>query len=149
MHVEDLRTPVAACSDEATIVAEAYAADNTRVREGVHKVNVQFALNARVEHGVPIITSVLEMWRKLVWLELGQCITDAFNLCVRVLEVCCDVRRWWRRCWAIHVRRAGIRVDLTLLWCRRTSRSASADPWFGSGRSCRLWLLCSISCITS
>lgn len=80
LDVEDLGGPVAAGGDELAVVAEADAADDAAVVEGVQEVDVQHAAGHGVEDGVPVVADALERRRQLLQLVLGQLIADALDL---------------------------------------------------------------------
>jgi hypothetical protein len=147
IHIEYLRTTIAASRDKATIMAETNAAYNALMREIVHKIDIKPTWHARVENGMPVFALALEMWWKLVRFEIGELVADAFKFGVRVLEVYCDLGvrvRWWGR--TSDARRTWIRVGLVLLGSCRSAEAASTDAraftwtWRSSGLGC-LWTI--------
>lgn len=97
IDIEDLRRPVAAGGDIATIMAEAHAADDTLVRKVVEKVHIKLAVYARVEHRMPILALALQMRWELLRVKLGELVADLLKLRLSVLEVRRELLVLWRR----------------------------------------------------
>jgi hypothetical protein len=61
--IKDLRRAIAACRNEATIMAEAHATDNTLMSKIVHQLDVQPTVHTWVEDGMPVLTLALQVRR--------------------------------------------------------------------------------------
>lgn len=156
VDVKDLCAPVASSRDKTAIMAEAHAADHTLMCEVVYKVHIQSAVHTRIEHRMPVITLTLEVWRKLVRLQLAQLVANLLQLRVRVLEVWSYLlilirRRGWSRDWAWACTaqrtpgptktswRAWVRVCLPLLWrcwAATETRWGAANSGLPRSRAC-------------
>lgn len=72
LDIKDLRRPIAASGNIFAVVAESDAADDALVGERVDKVDVEDALNLRVEDGIPIAARLLVVRRHRVHLEIAE-----------------------------------------------------------------------------
>lgn len=76
LDVKNLSGAVATRSDVTTVGAEADAAHNTLVRQGVDQVDVQDTADTRVENGEPIRAFPLEPLVNMLRVQLSQGIAD-------------------------------------------------------------------------
>lgn len=116
-------------------MAETNTAYNTLMRKIVHNINVKFSWHSRVKDRMPIVALSLEMWRELLWLKIGELVTDALEIGVCVLEVCRDLGVWvvvlvGRRCRARDARRTWIWVGLALLGSCWSAKATSIEARF-------------------
>ena len=114
-NVKDLCAAVAASSHESPVMTEPNAANHALVRKIVHEIDIKSTMHTWIEHCMPVLALTLEMRRELVRLEIGQLVADAFEVCVSILEIWCELRvagRWGRTCDAW---RTWIWVGLALL----------------------------------
>ena len=147
IDIEDLRRPVAAGGDIATIMAEAHAADDTLVRKVVEKVHIKLAVYARVEHRMPILALALQMRWELLRVKLGELVADLLKLRLSVLEVRRELLVLWRR-WRRTgtTRRSWVWVRLALLRSRWTTKTRRAYTWLRTGRGGWLGSARAITC---
>lgn len=108
VDIEDLGGAVATSCDVSAIGAESYAAHNALMRKVVNELDVQLTSCSRVEDGEPVITLSLQVRRKLIWIVLGQLVTDLLHLLVCVLEIVV-----WRLAVRVAVRRRRCRAGYT------------------------------------
>lgn len=133
VDIEDLSRSVAASSNETTVMAEAYAADDTLVRQVMHKIHVESAWHARVKDSMPILTLALQVGWKLLRFQFTQLVANLLELTVCVLEIRGDLLGlvgWWS--WSCNAGGAWVWVRWLLLWrswTTKTGRSA-ANAWF-------------------
>jgi hypothetical protein len=76
LYVEDLGGAVAASRDVLAVMAEAHAADDALMNEGVYEVNVKHALHLRVENGVPISAELLVLSWERFDIEVTEVVTN-------------------------------------------------------------------------
>lgn len=119
INVKDLSSAVAASSNVTAVMAKADAAHDTLMSKIVHKIYVEPASLAWVEDGMPVLPLALQMRWKLLRVEVGKLVPDAFKICFAILEVWGELGiRGWGRSWAgeWRMRRTCIRVGLSLIW---------------------------------
>jgi len=108
-HIKDLRRMVATCSNVAAVLTESHATYNTIVLQIVDEFDVQRSWYTRVKNGEPLICFPLLAWRKLVWVQVCELVSNIWN----------SGWRWrWRR--SRRLRRSRIRCVGRLLGCRRS-----------------------------
>lgn len=94
LDVKDLGGAVAASCNIFAVVAEPHAADHTLVGERVHQVDIEHALNGRVEDGVPVAAVLLVVRRNRLDLEVAKRIANAASAThARIRSRMADLRR--------------------------------------------------------
>lgn len=79
LHVENLRRSITTRRDILAIMTEAHTANHTFVAQGVHQVDIQDALDLRVENGVPIVASLLVMRSDGIDFQVTESVANGRN----------------------------------------------------------------------
>lgn len=87
IDIKNLRTAIATRGHISRIPAETNTAHNTRMRKGVKNLNANRSIDKGVVYDMPVLGDAFEMRWEFLGIEIGELVTDAFELGVAVLEV--------------------------------------------------------------
>lgn len=93
LNVEDLSGAVAACSNEAAVAAESHTADDTRVGQVMHQLDIECARDAWVEDRIPVVAFAFQLGWEQLKRQVAKLIANVRYLVERANLL---LLIWWR-----------------------------------------------------